>query len=80
MRSLAASPVVMQRSPTDLTEFAEHLLINSGAGDLTDQNKKVCFQRRGSIWDVRVQGKFGGSFASQCTPLEVQNVKRVCRV
>ena len=41
MRGLAASPVVMQRAPTDLSDFAESLLMESGAEGPSQRVRKV---------------------------------------
>lgn len=41
MRNLAASPVAMQRAPTDSLDFAEGDLIHSDPGSISEHRRKA---------------------------------------
>ena len=41
MRNLASPPVPIQQSPTDLSDFAENLLIDAAPNSLTEATHKV---------------------------------------
>lgn len=41
MRNLASPPVPIERSPTDPSDFAEHLLIDAALDSMTASTQKV---------------------------------------